>query len=27
VALKVVGLEIKNLADDEQCYHQVRQLR
>ena len=27
MALKVAGLEIKNLIDDEECYKQVRQLR
>ena len=27
MVLKVVGLEIKNLIDDEECYRQVRQLR
>jgi len=27
MTLKIVGLEIKNLIDDEECYKQVRQLR
>lgn len=27
MALKLVGLAIKNLIDDEECYRQVRQLR
>jgi len=27
MALKIVGLEIKNLIDEEECYKQVRQLR
>ncbi len=27
VATKVIGLEIKNLIDDEECYKQIRNLR
>jgi len=27
VAIKVIGLEIKNLIDNEECYRHVRQLR
>ncbi len=27
MAIKVIGLEIRNLIDNEECYKQVRQLR